>query len=68
MGFALALSNVWMGEEKGGSINKYQDCLGTKHWGVSRQTDHLTGTSADAPQCPGPGKMSWHSSPWPAMD
>ncbi|GFW54916.1 hypothetical protein TNCV_2655551 [Trichonephila clavipes] len=25
-----------------GSINEYQDCLGTKHWWFSSQTDHLT--------------------------
>ncbi|GFV88512.1 uncharacterized protein TNCV_1243251 [Trichonephila clavipes] len=28
-----------------GSIKEYQACLGTKHWGLLRQTDHLTGTS-----------------------
>ncbi|GFW15136.1 putative DD41D transposase [Trichonephila clavipes] len=27
-------------------------CLGTKHWGVSRKTDHLPGTSAHASQYP----------------
>ncbi|GFT64849.1 hypothetical protein TNCV_2256771 [Trichonephila clavipes] len=26
-------------------------CLGTKHWEVSLQTDHLIGTSANSPQC-----------------
>ncbi|GFW94746.1 histone-lysine N-methyltransferase SETMAR [Trichonephila clavipes] len=34
-----------------GLINEYQAFLGAKHWG-SRQTDHLTRTSAHAPQGP----------------
>ncbi|GFU93303.1 hypothetical protein TNCV_1860341 [Trichonephila clavipes] len=32
-----------------GSINEYQACLGTEHWGL-RQTDHLTETSVHALQ------------------
>ncbi|GFV46453.1 hypothetical protein TNCV_3233421 [Trichonephila clavipes] len=33
-----------------GSIKEHQACLGTKQWGVSRQTDYKTGTSAHASQ------------------
>ncbi|GFT04004.1 hypothetical protein TNCV_1731361 [Trichonephila clavipes] len=33
-------------------MNEYKACLRTKHWGFSSQTNHLTGTSAHAPQRP----------------
>ncbi|GFV82427.1 hypothetical protein TNCV_3982201 [Trichonephila clavipes] len=42
-----------------GPINEYQACLGTKYWGFSHQTDHLTGTSAHAPQHSWSRKLRW---------
>ncbi|GFS63671.1 hypothetical protein TNCV_1922351 [Trichonephila clavipes] len=40
-----------------GLINEYRVCLGTKHWGISCQTHHLTGKSALAPQRPSSRKQ-----------
>ncbi|GFY09957.1 ankyrin repeat and sterile alpha motif domain-containing protein 1B [Trichonephila clavipes] len=42
-----------------GSINEYQVCLGTKHWGFSCQADHLTVISAHAPHCPRSCILRW---------
>ncbi|GFW01230.1 hypothetical protein TNCV_4514291 [Trichonephila clavipes] len=35
-----------------GSRNEYQACLGISQWGFAPEIDHLTGTSAPAPQSP----------------